>query len=165
MWIKDKNTDAGYFPSNSYFPFRFRINQVPFIRGNFILFNSVFPWRERFFENDKFPFNHSSISDIFYCNNHFILWETYNWILQTKDIKLLQQIPKKRQSFLLVAYMNGWTHVTWDVIYVIHRTQRFETFNISVGRILAGPLIGHPVVNLVAKILTTFQVCIMFTAG
>lgn len=31
------------------------------------------------------------------------------------------------------------------------------------GGILTGPLIGHPVVNLVAKILTTFQVCIMFT--
>jgi len=36
-------------------------------------------------------------------------------------------------------------------------------FNISVGGVLTGPLIGHPVVNLVAEILTTFQVCIMFT--
>ena len=36
-------------------------------------------------------------------------------------------------------------------------------FNISVGGVLTGPLIGHPVVNMVAEILTTFQVCIMFT--
>jgi len=34
-------------------------------------------------------------------------------------------------------------------------------FNISVGGVLKGPLIGHPVVNLVAEILTPFQVCIM----